>query len=800
MNWFGPWTRRAARLAFVFATIVTLVTGLHAQTGPLLVLDRTTAAVDFGTQDIGATSPAQALIISNGGSGILSITNVAPAGANGADYLVLSDSCTGASLGAGEICSVSLAFRPAADGPRDATLAFTNNASGSPQLIPLLGRGAQPGALNPAVGPIDPRSGFPLYYSDQNGLVLEQCLDANGLCLETLPDPTQAPAVIPGEGDNFPDEFFYTILEGDFPTLPQSTLVEVALEGAFANEVPEPAEGVVFARVRVRVRGGLTVGRFYRVTHPYGTELLEAVDDGSGSGEINYTNDFGNISVNGDFSAVLGSRLVFPFVTWTPLSDAPAGYIGDPSVLHRITPGPAGDFIRLEELACTSETACRTNPQPVRILAENNLFALSGKIRTVATEPPPPPVNTPPTAGADSASSNGSPVSFPAATLLANDSDPDAGQTLSIASVDAVSANGGAIVNDGNGTWTYTPAAGFAGVDTFNYVLTDGTASAIGVVSVTVTLPPPPPVNQVPVAVNDAATTEAGGAVSIAVLANDSDPDGDVLTVSSTADFVGGSAVVAANGTVTFTPSPGFSGGGSFTYTISDGRGGSARGSVTVTVNAPPPAAPAGLVLALGFNETAGTLTGDSSGAANHGTVREAQFVAGRFGNALSFDGVNDWVTVADSASLDLSNTMTLEAWVNPRAAENWQTVLLKEGAGNMAYELYSNNDVNRPAAYFTGANGTIRAVTGTAALAVGTWTHLAVTYDGANMRMYVNGVLVRTAARTGAIIPTDGVLHIGGNQVWGGEFFGGLIDELRVYNRALSAAEIQTDMSTPIR
>jgi hypothetical protein len=73
------------------------------------------------------------------------------------------------------------------------------------------------------------------------------------------------------------------------------------------------------------------------------------------------------------------------------------------------------------------------------------------------------------------------------------------------------------------------------------------------------------------------------------------------------------------------------------------------------------------------------------------------------------------------------------------------------------------------------------------------------VTYDGASMRMYVNGALVRTAARTGAIVAEDGALHIGGNEVWGGEWFSGLIDEVRIYNRALSATEIAGDMATPI-
>jgi hypothetical protein len=75
----------------------------------------------------------------------------------------------------------------------------------------------------------------------------------------------------------------------------------------------------------------------------------------------------------------------------------------------------------------------------------------------------------------------------------------------------------------------------------------------------------------------------------------------------------------------------------------------------------------------------------------------------------------------------------------------------------------------------------------------------LAVTYDGTNMRLYVNGALVRSVLRSGAILSSAGALHIGGNEVWGGEFYAGLIDEVRIYNRALSAEEIGMDMTMPI-
>ena len=71
------------------------------------------------------------------------------------------------------------------------------------------------------------------------------------------------------------------------------------------------------------------------------------------------------------------------------------------------------------------------------------------------------------------------------------------------------------------------------------------------------------------------------------------------------------------------------------------------------------------------------------------------------------------------------------------------------------------------------------------------TWTHLAATYDGASLRLYVNGTQVANARRAGSIATSTGALKIGGNAIWG-EWYSGLIDEVRVYNRALTPAEIQ--------
>lgn len=102
--------------------------------------------------------------------------------------------------------------------------------------------------------------------------------------------------------------------------------------------------------------------------------------------------------------------------------------------------------------------------------------------------------------------------------------------------------------------------------------------------------PPPPAVNHAPVAGNDAVRTDPGIASTISVLANDSDADGDSLSVTAVSNAAHGTVVRNANGTVTYTPMAGYTGADSFTYTLSDGHGGTATGTVSVTIAASTPA------------------------------------------------------------------------------------------------------------------------------------------------------------------------------------------------------------------
>jgi hypothetical protein len=124
----------------------------------------------------------------------------------------------------------------------------------------------------------------------------------------------------------------------------------------------------------------------------------------------------------------------------------------------------------------------------------------------------------------------------------------------------------------------------------------------------------------------------------------------------------------------------------------------------------------------------------------------------------------------------------------------------MKEQPGEFVYALYAGAPAGRPRAHINvgTTSATERSIEGPTALAVNTWSHVAGTYDGATLRLYVNGALVVSQAFTGPIFTSTGALRIGGNAIWG-EYFTGRIDDLRIYNRALSLAEISTDMNTAV-
>ncbi len=210
------------------------------------------------------------------------------------------------------------------------------------------------------------------------------------------------------------------------------------------------------------------------------------------------------------------------------------------------------------------------------------------------------------------------------------------------------------------------------------------------------------------------------------------------------------------------------------------------------------------------FDETSGTVAADSSGNNNPGTLQNGPTwtTGGKLNGALNLDGSNDRVTVADSTSLHFtSNRITLAAWVMAdTVTQSWTTVIQRSRTGLnwMDWQIYARaSDAptpNRPVCRFDFDGDSVvdtnEQVQGDIILAANTWYHLACTYDGSALRFYIDGTLRGTTTSANqSIVNSTRPIWIGGNEAWG-EYFDGQIDDTRIYNRALSQAEIQAAMN----
>jgi len=340
---------------------------------------------------------------------------------------------------------------------------------------------------------------------------------------------------------------------------------------------------------------------------------------------------------------------------------------------------------------------------------------------------------------------------------------------------------------DGATATTANPSHTYASAGTYSAHLSvsDGT-NTTPATALTITATNAPGTNRPPVAVASASATVGATPLSVTFSsAGSSDPDGAALTYSWA--FGDGTTSTAANPSHTYATAGTYSA----QLTVSDGTNQTAATAIVITTAN----VSTGPVAVYGFDEGTGTTALDTSGNGNNGTVNMGGWTkTGKFGGALSFNGTSSSVTVGDSAYLDLSVGMTLEAWVNPTVlnAQQSMNVIIKPLAapGSVDYALLGAAITTRLPS--TAISTTLTNLSGSSLLPLNTWSHLAATYDGATMRLYVNGVQVASAAQTGPIGASSQPLTIGSN-------WSGLIDEVRIYNRALSASQILTDMNSAV-
>ncbi len=201
----------------------------------------------------------------------------------------------------------------------------------------------------------------------------------------------------------------------------------------------------------------------------------------------------------------------------------------------------------------------------------------------------------------------------------------------------------------------------------------------------------------------------------------------------------------------------------------------------------------AGLVSNWKFNEANGTIAYDSVGN-NHGNVYGATWTAGKINGALSFDGQKDYVSVPHDASLNIKGDITIAAWVNIRRGSSYQAIVSKcVGAGptNNPFDFYITDPVSLLTLVRADAAGHER-VYSNKRLSLNQWYHVLVRVEDKVPDFYVDGIITgKWADTTFTKTPTGNTKPVLIGRRDDGLYFDGIIDEVLIYDRALSVVEI---------
>ena len=284
-----------------------------------------------------------------------------------------------------------------------------------------------------------------------------------------------------------------------------------------------------------------------------------------------------------------------------------------------------------------------------------------------------------------------------------------------------------------------------------------------------------------PVATNSSVATTTSAPVGGTLTATDANP-GDTLTYSIVTNGTHGTAVItdALTGAFAYTPSTSAAAVDTFTFKANDGTADSNVATVSVTIT--------GLV---GHWEMDGGVT-DSAAPPNDATaIASPTYVAGKIGQAISLNGTSQYATVPDSTDLDITGAITMAAWVKPTAVGTQDLIAKEISAVANGYQL----SLSSAGKVFVRLNNAVasRVDSATSYPTDGnSWIHVAATWDGNTVKLYYNGVQEGSSlAYAGPIVANGTALGIGAqsdNMRW----FAGAMDDVRLYNRALSLAEIQ--------
>ena len=194
------------------------------------------------------------------------------------------------------------------------------------------------------------------------------------------------------------------------------------------------------------------------------------------------------------------------------------------------------------------------------------------------------------------------------------------------------------------------------------------------------------------------------------------------------------------------------------------------------------------------LDDGSGTTAADSSGNGNDGTIQgDPQWVAGKVGGALEFDGDGDYVDCGNDAVFDITEEITLSVWINANDILNGEhNCWLGKGDNTYAIKHQSGNNLE-----FFVYDGSWHATNYTTDIASlnGDWHHMAGTFDGTELKFYLDGEMVLSSAFSGTIGTATHSVTIGENSQATGRFFDGMLDDARIYNEALSQDQIQADM-----